>query len=42
MPDVWHHTTLTLDEDVAAKLKSEAQRTGRPFRVVVNERCGAA
>jgi len=30
-------TTLTLDEDVAAKLKSEARRTGRPFRAVVNE-----
>jgi hypothetical protein len=30
-------TTLTLDEDVAAKLRSEARRTGRPFRTVVNE-----
>jgi hypothetical protein len=30
-------TTLTLDEDVAAKLKAESQRTGRPFRIVVNE-----
>jgi hypothetical protein len=28
-------TTLTLDDDVAAKLKAEAK--GRPFRVVVNE-----
>jgi len=27
MPDVWHHMTLTLDEDVAAKLKAEARRT---------------
>jgi hypothetical protein len=30
-------TTLTLDEDVAAKLKSETRRTGRPFKEVVNE-----
>lgn len=30
-------TTLTLDEDVAAKLKAEARRSGRPFREVVNE-----
>lgn len=30
-------TTLTLDEDVAAKLKSEARRSGRPFRDVVND-----
>ena len=30
-------TTLTLDDDVAAKLKSEARRSGRPFRDVVNE-----
>lgn len=30
-------TTLTLDEDVAAKLKSEARRSGHPFREVVNE-----
>ncbi len=29
-------TTLTLDEDVAAKLKAEARRTGRPFRETVN------
>ena len=26
-------TTLTLDEDVAAKLKAESRKTGRPFRV---------
>ena len=35
-----HHdvrTTLTLDEDVAAKLKEAARRTGRPFRDVVND-----
>lgn len=30
-------TTLTLDDDVSAKLKSEARRTGRPFRNIVNE-----
>lgn len=30
-------TTLTLDDDVAAKLKTESQRAGRPFRDVVNE-----
>jgi len=30
-------TTLTLDDDVAAKLKTEARRAGRPFREIVNE-----
>jgi hypothetical protein len=30
-------TTLTLDDDVAAKLKAEARRTGRPLRDVVND-----
>lgn len=30
-------TTLTLDKDVAAKLKAEVRRTGRPFKQVVNE-----
>jgi hypothetical protein len=30
-------TTLTLDDDVAAKLKSLSRRTGRAFRDVVNE-----
>jgi hypothetical protein len=30
-------TTLTLDEDVAAKLRAESRRAGRPFREVVNE-----
>jgi hypothetical protein len=29
-------TTLTLDEDVAAKLKAESRKTGRPFRETVN------
>ena len=30
-------TTLTLDEDVAAKLKAESRRAGKPFRVIVND-----
>ena len=30
-------TTLTLDDDVAAKLRSLARRSGRAFRDVVNE-----
>jgi hypothetical protein len=30
-------TTLTLDDDVAAKLKTESRRAGRPFRDIVNE-----
>jgi hypothetical protein len=30
-------TTLTLDDDVAAKLQAESRKTGRPFRQVVNE-----
>ena len=30
-------TTLTIDDDVAAKLKTESQRAGRPFREIVNE-----
>ncbi len=30
-------TTLTLDEDVAAKLTSLARRSGRTFRHVVND-----
>jgi hypothetical protein len=29
-------TTLTLDDDVAAKLKAESHKTGRPFRDMVN------
>jgi predicted transcriptional regulator len=31
-------TTLTLDDDVAARLQAEARRTRRPFKAVVNER----
>jgi hypothetical protein len=30
-------TTLTLDEDVAAKLKAESRRLDRSFRQIVNE-----
>ena len=30
-------TTLTLDDDVAARLHAEARRSARPFKVVVNE-----
>jgi len=30
-------TTLTLDDDVAAQLRKEAQRTGKSFKEVVNE-----
>lgn len=34
-------TTLTLDEDVAANLKAESRKAGRPFRDVVNETLSA-
>ena len=30
-------TTLSLDEDVAAKLKAEVRRSGRSFKATVNE-----
>ena len=30
-------TTLTLDEDVARRLKGEMRRSGRPLRTTVNE-----
>jgi hypothetical protein len=30
-------TTLTLDEDLASKLKAEVRRTGKPFKAVVND-----
>jgi hypothetical protein len=30
-------TTLTLDEDVAAKLRAEVRRTGKTFRQTVND-----
>jgi plasmid stability protein len=40
MPNHYHHdvrTTLTLDDDVAAKLKAATRKTGRSFRDVVND-----
>ena len=30
-------TTLTLDDDLAAALKEQAQRVGEPFKKVVND-----
>jgi len=30
-------TTLTLDDDIAARLQDEARKTGLPFKTVVNE-----
>ncbi len=30
-------TTLTLEPDVAERLRQETRRTGRPFKAVVNE-----
>lgn len=30
-------TTLTLDDDVEARLRAEARESGQPFRAVVNE-----
>jgi len=30
-------TTLTLDDDVAAKLRAESRRSGRSFKQVVND-----
>ncbi|MGH9908245.1 MAG: CopG family transcriptional regulator [Pyrinomonadaceae bacterium] len=30
-------TTVTLDEDVAAKLKSESRRSGKSFKETINE-----
>jgi hypothetical protein len=35
-------TTLTLDEDVAARLQAEVRQSGRPFKVVVNDHLRAA
>ena len=40
MPLTYHHdvrTTLTLDDDVATKLKAAMRRTGQSFRDVVND-----
>ncbi|HEV2382014.1 MAG TPA: DUF2191 domain-containing protein [Terriglobia bacterium] len=30
-------TTLTLDDDIAAKLRTEVRRSGQPFKEVVNQ-----
>lgn len=30
-------TTLTLEDDVAERLREESRRTGKPFKTVVNE-----
>lgn len=30
-------TTVTLDDDVAAKLKAEVRRSGKPFKTALNE-----
>jgi hypothetical protein len=30
-------TTITLDDDVAAKIQAKVRRSGRPFKEVVNE-----
>ncbi len=30
-------TTLTLDDDIAARLQSESRRSGRPFKDIVND-----
>ncbi len=30
-------TTITLDEDVKAKVKAEVRRTGAPFKQIVND-----
>lgn len=32
-----HRTTLTLDDDVAARIERETRRTGLPYRAVVNQ-----
>ena len=37
----WYHqdvrTTLTIDDDVAAKIKAEMRRSGKSFKETVNE-----
>ena len=30
-------TTLTLDDDIAARVQDEVRRSGQPFKTVVNE-----
>jgi hypothetical protein len=45
MPTQYHipmRTTLTLDDDIAARLQAEAQRTGRAFKEIVNEHLRAS
>jgi hypothetical protein len=40
MPNNYHQdvrTTLTLDDDIAARLAAEARRTGRSFKDTVND-----
>jgi len=32
-----HRTTVTLDEDVASRLRSEMHRSGKPFKQALNE-----
>lgn len=32
-----HRTTLTLEDDVMARLRETARRTGRPLKAVVND-----
>ncbi len=32
-----HRTTVTLDEDVAARLRSEMHRSGKPFKQALND-----
>jgi hypothetical protein len=34
---VSRRTTLTLDDDVAARIDREVRRSGRPYRAVVND-----
>jgi len=35
-------TTLTLDDDIAARLQAEARRRGLPFKTLVNEHLRAS
>jgi hypothetical protein len=40
MPGQYHQdvrTTLTLDDDVGAKLREESRRSGKPFKQTVND-----
>lgn len=30
-------TTITLDDDVAAKIQAKVRKSGRPFKAIVNE-----